>query len=734
MADDRFFNVSENGTTKIAVMFTDIDSAASLYRTFGTSAGSAAVQKIKEVLSQVIRAYRGRIVKSVGSSLMAMFPSPAEALFAAIAMQKKMYGIAPEHGEPLELKVAINYGACIVEERDAFGDAVNIAGKLTACCRGREILVSESFHQEVATCSDISFARRAAPSELSGLGMDSVYYVVWEGEAAVAYLNSPEASPLSVLSELQHASLPGPTRRCFYCGAAAHETYQCPSKLLQGSTSASDRLCVLPLSRAAEILHNHYAEVVRPLRSGSADKRYEMILSGQGTDPFSFCFFAFFEASRLFQLRTILPLICATEESPSSGSIGALLMAADCLRVSRYTEAYNWLKRAEQDRPAEHRLLVLRALLNIEQDNPCGALDLLIQAHRSAPDEGVRRMICLLVARAHEICGDPDQARQELERADSLSEHQSDILFYKALLLIQSGERERATASLRQLFSQNPRYYLMLAVALPTLGPSSEMWAFLDREHIEILSRARAGLASLKRAVSEYSELLEPDDEALQKAVTLCTKAEELMQGETLSGLMDIPTLADEALRILGRSLGAWNRLLKRAVASFSRECERYSRYLAQFPYPRLVASRHIRLKEECLRLCEEFRCAGADMPPPPAREVKRILRRLNDAAEQIARAVQRLELIKLLWFSLLCVLKFMGVCCTITLGASLACSGVLIAYRIYEESWASLNRAVCIGYLRFGIAVGAFVGAVAAGFWFAKNFGSMYKKIDRTQ
>ncbi len=91
---------------------------------------------------------------------------------------------------------------------------------------------------------------------------------------------------------------------------------------------------------------------------------------------------------------------------------------------------------------------------------------------------------------------------------------------------------------------------------------------------------------------------------------------------------------------------------------------------------------------------------------------------------------MRRLELVKLVCFSLLCAVRLAGVFCAAAVAAACACSGILMAYRVYEEeSLASLSRSVLAGYLKFGIAAGAFAGVVAAGFWFAKNFSSMYKK-----
>src|SRR5262249_49833455 len=95
--------------------------------------------------------HRGRIVKNTGDGFLAEFPSVVDAVRCAVEMQR---GMAERNdpipqGERVEFRVGINLGDVIAEERDIFGDGVNVAARLEALAEPGGVLISNTVHDHV---------------------------------------------------------------------------------------------------------------------------------------------------------------------------------------------------------------------------------------------------------------------------------------------------------------------------------------------------------------------------------------------------------------------------------------------------------------------------------------------------------------------------------------------------------------------------------------------------------
>src|SRR5215472_4734274 len=89
----------------------------------------AALRTIRRELGDPkIKEHRGRIVKTTGDGLRVEFASVVDAVRCAVETQREMAtrnaGIPPERR--IEFRMGINLGDIIVEDRDIFGDGVNV--------------------------------------------------------------------------------------------------------------------------------------------------------------------------------------------------------------------------------------------------------------------------------------------------------------------------------------------------------------------------------------------------------------------------------------------------------------------------------------------------------------------------------------------------------------------------------------------------------------------------------
>jgi len=150
--------LKDNYQKEIAVMFTDLKGSTSFFETYGDIEGRALIEKHNQILFPLIENFAGKVVKTIGDAIMAMFEDPEKAVLAAIEMQKSLseYNrtLDQRHKE-IHIRIGLNFGPGVVEEKDVFGDAVNVAARVEGKCEPDQILISESLYQAVRQSEDI---------------------------------------------------------------------------------------------------------------------------------------------------------------------------------------------------------------------------------------------------------------------------------------------------------------------------------------------------------------------------------------------------------------------------------------------------------------------------------------------------------------------------------------------------------------------------------------------------
>ena len=73
----------------ITVMFTDIYGSTAYFEKFGDIAGLALVRECNDLLRGVIEKYGGRVLKTIGDAVMAVFDNCDESIRAAITIQRR---------------------------------------------------------------------------------------------------------------------------------------------------------------------------------------------------------------------------------------------------------------------------------------------------------------------------------------------------------------------------------------------------------------------------------------------------------------------------------------------------------------------------------------------------------------------------------------------------------------------------------------------------------------------
>ena len=115
-------------------------------------AGTArAVRDHRAAAAPIVRAFGGRLVKTMGDGVLLEFPSVVAAVECAISMQQQMAERNEDVPEPKRIlyRIGVNLGDVLIEGEDILGDGVNIAARLEGICEPGGVCISGSAYDHV---------------------------------------------------------------------------------------------------------------------------------------------------------------------------------------------------------------------------------------------------------------------------------------------------------------------------------------------------------------------------------------------------------------------------------------------------------------------------------------------------------------------------------------------------------------------------------------------------------
>ncbi|MGH2523121.1 MAG: adenylate/guanylate cyclase domain-containing protein, partial [Anaerolineales bacterium] len=138
--------------SRVALIFTDLAGSTALYAARGDPRAYHLVRLHFDELFNAADQYRGTVVKTIGDAILAVFQTPAEALSAALAMQRDVAGLNARQRltdeEKLILKLGLHSGPCLnvtLNDRpDYFGTTVNIAARVQGLSHGGDVVFTEA--------------------------------------------------------------------------------------------------------------------------------------------------------------------------------------------------------------------------------------------------------------------------------------------------------------------------------------------------------------------------------------------------------------------------------------------------------------------------------------------------------------------------------------------------------------------------------------------------------------
>lgn len=140
-------------------MFADLRGSTALYEMLGNGRASALIGRCLALIKPLVSAHDGRVIKTLGDGLMAIFHRPSDALAAAGQMHDVLEGFVAREvrslttldGQTLafKLQIGIDHGEMVQMSGDYFGDAVNVAARLLDHASDNETLLTAAVRAEL---------------------------------------------------------------------------------------------------------------------------------------------------------------------------------------------------------------------------------------------------------------------------------------------------------------------------------------------------------------------------------------------------------------------------------------------------------------------------------------------------------------------------------------------------------------------------------------------------------
>lgn len=194
------------------VVFADLTGSTGVFEALGNAKATEAITRLTQWISQVCEAHDGRVVKTLGDGVLAVFPVCASAVDAVVELQrnhlKRILNWPPKLR--MRLQVGVACGEVVEVDGDCYGDAVNVASRLSDLSGADQIWATDSVIEQIAAAPEGARFRSLGPISIRGKAEKRVVYrIEWHEEVVSELLTAPgsldllKSRPDTVLGQIE---------------------------------------------------------------------------------------------------------------------------------------------------------------------------------------------------------------------------------------------------------------------------------------------------------------------------------------------------------------------------------------------------------------------------------------------------------------------------------------------------------------------------------------------------
>ncbi len=194
------------------VVFADLTGSTGIFETLGNAKATQAITRLTQWIGQVCEAHSGRVVKTLGDGVLAVFPDAIGAINATVEMQRSHLKRILNWPPALRMKLQIGMacGEIVEVDGDCYGDAVNVASRLSDLSGADQIWATDTAVTQMSAPDGVRF-RSLGPVNIRGKAESRILFrIEWQEEVMSEFLTVPASlqqtnrpSPDSVLGQIE---------------------------------------------------------------------------------------------------------------------------------------------------------------------------------------------------------------------------------------------------------------------------------------------------------------------------------------------------------------------------------------------------------------------------------------------------------------------------------------------------------------------------------------------------
>lgn len=176
------------------VVFADLSGSTGVFDQLGNEQATQAVTALTHWIGRVCEQHGGWVVKKLGDGVLALFGQPAPAIAAVIQMQRDHADRLREWPNPLRmrLQVGVASGDLVEVDDDCYGDAVNVAARLSDLAGPDQIWATR---ETIDACAHppagARFLSLGSVPIRGKSGRAALYRVEWQEDVQTVHLTEP---------------------------------------------------------------------------------------------------------------------------------------------------------------------------------------------------------------------------------------------------------------------------------------------------------------------------------------------------------------------------------------------------------------------------------------------------------------------------------------------------------------------------------------------------------------
>ena len=167
------------------VVFADLTGSTRVFEAMGNARATETVTRLIQWIGSVCETHGGRVVKSLGDGVFAVFVNGGSATSAVLDLQRNHQKRLQTWPAPLrmELQIGVASGEVVEVDGDCYGDAVNLASRLSDLAGPSQIWATETVVDQLGGIEVRH--RNLGPINIRGKNeMPVVYRIDWQDEVS----------------------------------------------------------------------------------------------------------------------------------------------------------------------------------------------------------------------------------------------------------------------------------------------------------------------------------------------------------------------------------------------------------------------------------------------------------------------------------------------------------------------------------------------------------------------